>query len=95
MKLIMIINENTIPEELFDSYFVENFLRFSLKRIDESTFQTPLYPGLIYSLPDLKKDTLVTDGERSYPEIAKNLILNSNYVHFILYIIYLKIHLKS
>ena len=54
-------------------YFVENFLRFSLKRIDESTFQTPLYPGLIYSLPDLKKDTLVTDGERSYPGIAKKL----------------------
>ena len=72
----MIINENIIPAENFDSYFIENFLRFSLKRIDEKTFETPLYPGLVYSLPDLKKDTLITDGLRSYPAIAKKLNFN-------------------
>ena len=37
-KTYMIINENIIPAENFDSYFIENFLRFSLKRIDEKTF---------------------------------------------------------
>ena len=70
-KTYMIINENVIPADNFDSYFIENFLRFSFKRIDEKTFETPLYPGLVYSLPDLKKDTLITDGLRSYPAIAK------------------------
>ena len=75
-KTYMIINENIIPAENFDSYFIENFLRFSLKRIDEKTFETPLYPGLVYSLPDLKKDTLITDGLRSYPAIAKKLNFN-------------------
>lgn len=64
-KTYMIINENEIPEDYFDSYFIENFLRFSFKRINQTTFETPLYPGLIYSLPDLKKDTLITDGYRS------------------------------
>ena len=51
----MIINENLIHADNFDSYFIENFLRFSLKLIDQKTFETPLYPGLVYSLPDLKR----------------------------------------
>ena len=38
--------------------------------------ETLLYPGLVYSLPDLKKDTLITDGLRSYPAIAKKLNFN-------------------
>ena len=69
-KTYKIINENIISQEIFDYYFVENFIRFSLKDINQSTFETPLYPRLIYSLPDLKKDTLITDGHKAYPSIT-------------------------
>lgn len=75
-KTYKIINENIVSQKIFDYYFVENFIRFSLKDIKPSTFETPLYPGLIYSLPDLKKDTLITDGHKSYPKITIKICIN-------------------
>ena len=75
-KTYKIINENIISHKMFDYYFVENFIRFSLKDINQSTFKTPLYPGLIYSLPDLKKDTLITDGHNAYPNITIKVSIN-------------------
>ena len=70
-----IINDNYIPEKDFPD-FLEDFITFSLK--DLSIYSDPNIPNpqSHLSLPDLKKDTLIGDGYRAYPGIAKSLNMN-------------------
>ena len=65
-----IINDNYIPEKDL-SDFLETFIIFSQK--DLSIYSDSNTPNPInhHSLPDLKKDTLIGDGYKAYPNIAK------------------------
>ena len=58
---------------MFDSYFVEIFLTYSLK--DLSVYGNPTRPNPRHLLlfPDLKKYVIVTDGDKAYPKILEKL----------------------
>ena len=69
----VIINDQKIPKELFDSYFMETFIKYSLKDLSiysDPTTPNPKHPNL---LPDLKKEVIVTDGDQAYPKILEKL----------------------
>ena len=66
----LIINDNYIPEEHL-SYFIENFITFSLKDLSVYADSNTPNPQNYHFLPYLKKDTLIGDGHRAYPNIAK------------------------
>ena len=70
-----IINDNIIPEKDL-SEFLETFITFSLK--DLSVYRDPNTPNprSYLFLPNLKKDTLIGDGHRAYPRIAKRLCMS-------------------
>ena len=65
-----IINDQLIPEKDYRD-FLEIFIIYSLK--DLSVYKDPNTPNPPHSLllPDLKKDTLIGDGLKEYPNIAK------------------------
>ena len=69
----VIINDQKIPKEQFDSYFVEIFLTYSLK--DLSVYNDPTRPNPRHPLllPGLKKDVIVSDGDKAYPKILEKL----------------------
>ena len=65
-----IINDQLIPEEEYRD-LLETFITYSLKDLSiykDSEKPNPPHPIL---LPDLKKDTLIGDGLKEYPNIAK------------------------
>ena len=65
-----IINDQLIPEEEYRE-LLETFITYSLKDLSiykDSEKPNPPHPIL---LPDLKKDTLIGDGLKEYPNIAK------------------------
>lgn len=65
-----IINVQLIPEEEYRD-LLETFITYSLKDLSiykDSEKPNPPHPIL---LPDLKKDTLIGDGLKEYPNIAK------------------------
>ena len=69
----VIINDHKIPEELFDSYFMETFIKYPLKDLSvysDPTRPNPRHPHL---LPDLKKEAIVTDGDKAYPKILEKI----------------------
>ena len=69
----VIINDQKIPKEQFTTDFVEIFLTYSLKDLsiyNDPTRPNPRHPLL---LPDLKKDVIVTDGDKAYPKILEKL----------------------
>lgn len=69
----VIINDQKIPKELFDSYFMEIFIKYSLKDLsiyNDPTRPNPRHPLL---LTDLKKEVIVTDGDKAYPKILEKL----------------------
>ena len=65
-----IINDQLIPEEEYRD-LLETFITYSLK--DLSIYKNPNKPNPPHPilLPDLKKDTLIGDGLKEYPNIAK------------------------
>lgn len=65
-----IINDQLIPEEEYRD-LLETFITYSLK--DLSIYKNPDKPNPPHPilLPDLKKDTLIGDGLKEYPHIAK------------------------
>ena len=65
-----IINDQLIPEEEYRD-LLETFITYSLK--DLSSYNNPDKPNPPHPilLPDLKKDTLIGDGLKEYPTIAK------------------------
>ena len=65
-----IINNQLIPEEKYRD-LLETFITYSLK--DLSAYNDPDKPNPPHPilLPDLKKDTLIGDGLKEYPNIAK------------------------
>ena len=65
-----IINDQLIPEEEYRD-LLETFITYSLK--DLSIYKDPNKPNPPHPilLPDLKKDTLIGDGLKEYPNIAK------------------------
>ena len=65
-----IINDQLIPEEEYRD-LLETFITYSLK--DLSIYKNPEKPNPPHPLllPDLKKDTLIGDGLKEYPNIAK------------------------
>ena len=65
-----IINDQLIPEKDYRE-FLEIFIIYSLK--DLSVYKDPNTPNPPHPLllPDLKKDTLIGDGLKEYPNIAK------------------------
>ena len=78
----VIINDHKIPKELFDSYYMETFLKYSLKDLSvysDPTRSNPRHPLL---LPDLKKEVIVTDGDRAYPKILEKLCLKQHLCAF-------------
>ena len=65
-----IINDQLIPEEEYRD-LLETFITYSLKDLSiykDSEKPNPPHPIL---LPDLKKNTLIGDGLKEYPNIAK------------------------
>lgn len=69
----VIINDQKIPKELFDSYSMETFIKYSLKDLSiysDPTRPNPRHPHL---LPDLKKEVIVTDGDIAYPKILEKI----------------------
>ena len=70
---LVIINHLKIPKEMFDPYFIEIFLKYSLK--DLSVYSDPTRPNPRHPLllPDLKKFVIVTDGDKAYPKILEKL----------------------
>ena len=69
----VIINDQKIPKEQFTSDFIEIFLTYSLKDLsiyNDPTRANPRHPLL---LPDLKKDIIVTDGDKAYPKILEKI----------------------
>lgn len=69
----VIINDQKIPKEQFNSQFIEIFLTYSLKDLSIYKDPTRLNPSHPLLLPDLKKDVIVTDGDKSYPKILEKL----------------------
>ena len=69
----VIINDQKIPKEQFNSDFIEIFLKYSLK--DLSIYSDPTKPNPRHPLllPDLKKDVIVSDGDKAYPKIYEKL----------------------
>ena len=65
-----IINNQLIPEDEYRD-LLETFITYSLK--DLSIYKNPNkpHPPHLILLPDLKKDTLIGDGLKEYPNIAK------------------------
>ena len=69
----VIINDQKIPKEQFNSDFIEIFLTYSLKDLSTYNDQTRPNPRHPLLLPDLKKDVIVTDGDKAYPHILEKL----------------------
>ena len=65
-----ILNDQLMPEEEYRD-FLETFIIYSQK--DLSIYNDPKTPNPInhLSLPDFKKNTLIGDGLKEYPAIAK------------------------
>ena len=68
----MIINDSLFPEKDYRD-FLPGFIEYSQKDLtvyDDPTSPNPSHPLL---LPDFKRDTLIGDGLREYPKIAKSI----------------------
>ena len=69
----VIINDQKIPKEQFNPDFIEIFLTYSLKDLSIYNDPTRSNPKHQLLLSDLKKDVIVTDGDKAYPKILENL----------------------
>ena len=65
-----IINDQLIPEEEYRD-LLETFITYSLKDLSTYKYPDKSNPPHPILLPDLKKDTLIGDGLKEYPNIAK------------------------
>ena len=78
----VIINDQKIPKEQFNSDFIEIFLTYSLK--DLSIYSDPTRPNPRHPLllPDLKKDIIVTDGDKNLSNHIRKIRSRTTFMCF-------------